>query len=108
LVGVAGCFGQAELLVVMNDNRRPVLGPPVVALAHSLRRVMVLPEDLQQLVVARLGRVEYDADGLGVTGPAGTRLLVSRVGRVAALVANGGGPNAGQLPERLLFAPEAT
>ena len=81
--------------------------PDVVALAHALGRVVVLPEHLEQLLVARLRRVEHDADGLGVAGPAGARLLVRRVGREAALVADGGRPDAGLLPERLLLAPEA-
>ena len=52
LVGVARGLGGALLLVVRGVDRRAVLGARVVALAHALGRVVVLPEDLQQLLVA--------------------------------------------------------
>src|SRR4029077_16606717 len=86
---------------------RAVLGAPVVALAHALGRIVVLPEHLEQLLVARLRRVEDHADRLGMTRATRARLLVRRVRRGATLVANRRGPHAGLLPERLLVAPEA-
>src|SRR5687768_4744179 len=79
----------------------------VVALAHALRRVVVLPEDLEQVLVAGRGRVENDTHGLSVASLAGARLLVGGIGCVPALVAHRRGPDAGLLPERLLLAPEA-
>ena len=81
--------------------------PDVVALAHALRRVVVLPERLEELLVGDPRRVERDLDDLGVAGPAGADLLVGRVRRVAAGVADGRGHDAGELPEVLLVAPEA-
>ena len=81
--------------------------PDVVALAHALGGVVALPEDAQHLLVARLGRVEHHQHGLGVAGAAAADLLVGGVGREAAGVADGGGPDALGLPELALRAPEA-
>src|SRR3970282_1373053 len=58
-------------------------------------------------LIGDLRRVEDDADRLSVAGLARARLLVRRVGREDALVADGGAPHAGQLPEALLGPPEA-
>src|SRR3712207_3712796 len=91
----------------MDEDGRPVLAADVVSLAHALRRVVVLPEDLQQSFVAGHRRVEHDAHRLGVSGSTGARLLVRRVRGEAALVADRGCPDARLLPERLLLAPEA-
>src|SRR4029077_3179022 len=65
------------------------------------------PEDLEQLLVARLGWVKDHTHGFGVAGLARARLLVSRIGGAAALVAPRRRPHAGLLPERLFLAPEA-
>src|SRR5919197_4050512 len=96
-----------RLLVVGGVDRRAVLGADVVALAHALRRVVALPEHLQQLVVRALRGVVDDQHGLGVAGAAAADLLVGGVRRVAAGVADGGGDDAGRLPEEALGAPEA-
>ena len=81
-------------------ERRAVLGADIVALAHALGRVMSLPERPEQLVVGDLARVVGDEDDLGVAGTAGARLLIGRVGRRAAGVADGGRVDAGQRPEQ--------
>src|SRR5204862_1398277 len=73
---------------------------------HPLGRVVVLPEEAQDLVVARLLRVEDDEHGLGVARAAGADLLVGRVRREAAGVADGRGVDARRLPEDALGAPE--
>ena len=58
-------------------------------------------------LVADDGRVEDDADGLGVAGAAGAHLVVRRVLREPAGVADGRGVDALGLPELALGAPEA-
>ncbi len=68
---------------------------------------MRLPEDLQQLLVGHDGRVEDDADDLGMTGTTRAHLAVCRIRRLAAGVPGGRRPHAGRLPEQLLGAPEA-
>src|SRR6185312_213240 len=48
-----------------------------------------------------------DQDDLRVTGPPGADLLVGRVRRESARIADGGRNDTGRLPEVLLVAPEA-
>src|SRR6478609_1034506 len=88
-------------------DRGAVLGADVVALAHALGRVVDLEELLDQVGVGHLGGVEDDPDGLGVAGPAAAHLVVGRVGRAAAGVADRRRPDTGDLPVDLLRAPEA-
>src|SRR5262245_17087688 len=102
-----GGFGRGLLLVAEGIDRGAVLGPDVVALAHALGRIVVLPEDAQHLLVAGLGRVEHDEDGLGVPGAPRADLLVGGVGRDATGVAHRGGVDAIGLPELALRTPEA-
>ena len=84
-----------------------VLRADVVALAHALGRVVVLPEDLEHRVVARAGRVEHDEHDLVVAGARAAHLLVGGVGGEAAGVADRGRVHAVGLPELALRAPEA-
>ena len=64
---------------------------------------MDLEEELQQVAVARLGRVEQDLDRLGVAGV----VAVGRVGVLAAGVADPGRQDARLPPDQVLHAPEA-
>src|SRR5215813_6155286 len=50
LVGVPGRFRGLSLLFAVPVDRRPILGSDVVTLAHSLRRIVILPKHLEQLV----------------------------------------------------------
>ena len=88
-------------------DHRAVLRADVVALAHALGGIVRLPEDAQQIVVADLAGVEDDLHDFGVASLRGADLLVARVRRVAAGVADRGGVDPWQLPEDLLSAPEA-
>src|SRR5262249_39557434 len=98
---------RLELLLAVGVDGRAVLRAGVVALAHALRRVVSFPEFLEQGLVAHLLRVEYDQHRLGVVGEPGADLLVARVRRVAAGVADSGRVDARRLPEHALRAPEA-
>src|SRR5215216_2128389 len=57
LVGLLEGLGLLLLGLGEGVDDRAVLGAGIVALAHALGRVVVLPEDAQQLLVADLGRV---------------------------------------------------
>src|SRR5206468_6517252 len=83
--------------------QRAVLRADVVSLPHALGRVVVLPEEAQDLVVAGLRGVEDDEDDLGVARPTGAGLLVGRVRREAARIAHRGRIDAGRLPEDALL-----
>src|SRR5215211_6229675 len=88
-------------------DRRAVLRPDVVALAHALGRIVALPEETEQLVVGDLIRAIGDQNRLGVPGPPAADFLVGGVRSEAAGVAHRRGVDAGRLPEVALGAPEA-
>src|SRR5215467_7504560 len=66
LVRVPGGFGGSPLFIVGVVDPRAVLRADVVALTHPLCGIVVLPEDLQQLLVTDLLRIEDDEHDLGV------------------------------------------
>src|SRR5271166_4135956 len=68
---------SCELLGGGRVDRRTVLRSDVIALAHALGRVMILPEDLEQILVGDFGWVVGDEHDLGVAGSAAAGLLVS-------------------------------
>jgi len=97
-----GVLGDLLLLVIEVEDGRPVAGPDVVALPVPGRRVMDLEEELQQVPVGRLLRVEDDLDRLGVA----VVVPVGGVRHVAAGVADPGGDHAGLPADEVLHAPE--
>src|SRR5215217_5031767 len=107
LVSVAGLLGGPALLVVGVVDRRAVLRAYVVALAHSLCRVVGLPEHREQVSVGDLLGVKGDEHGLGVPGTAAANLLVGRVRCEASRIADRRRVNAVDLPELTLGTPEA-
>src|SRR5207249_5415637 len=91
-------LGGLGLLGGERVDARAVLRSDVVALAHALRRVVGLPEDLEHGLVTGGGRIEDGQYDLGVPRPARADLLVGRVGRVPTGVADGGRVHAVRLP----------
>ena len=67
----------------------------------------VMPEHIEQLLVADARRVVFDLQRLVVAGASRRHLLVGRIGRLAARVAGDCRHHARHLLERLLDAPEA-
>src|SRR5262245_44515783 len=61
-------FGRPLLLRRVAVDRRPVLRADIVALAHPLCGIVILPEQLQHRVIAGLLRIEDHEDDLGVPG----------------------------------------
>src|SRR5690606_8463791 len=105
-VALGGLADRPLLLRRRPVHGRPVLRADVVALAEALRRVVALPEDLEELLLGDLRGVVRDERRLGVPRARGARLLVGGVRRRAAHVADGGAHHTGDLPEDLLGAPE--
>ena len=101
-------FGGFALRVGERVDRGTILGADVIALTHSLGRVVAFPEGLEQLIVGDLLGVEYHQHRFGMAGTAGAHLLVGRVGGMTAGVTNRSGKDAlAELPEFSLRAPEA-
>ena len=104
---VAGSFRRLALLVAVTVDAGAILRADIVALAHALRRIVVLPENLQQIVVADCVRVEDHEHDLGVCGHAGADFAVGRIRGMAGGVSDGRAVHPGELPEFLLGAPKA-
>src|SRR5258707_1575987 len=80
----------------------------VVAELSILRQgIDVVPEHVEQLVVAYLGRVVHDLHRLGMTSAAVRDLLVGRIGRMTAGITRGLADHALDLVEIGLHTPEA-
>ena len=94
---------DAALLVVDVVDPRAVAHPDVVALTVQRRRVVDLEEELEDVAVRGLLRVEDDLDRLRVRAV----VAVRRVRDVAARVADPRRHDAGPLPDQVLHAPEA-
>src|SRR5262249_22068656 len=98
--------GLLLVLVVIEDDRavlRAVVGP----LGVERRRVVALPEDLEQVVVGDFRGVVFDLDDLGVPGQPGADHVVGRVRGVAPGVARDDVLDAGDAFEDRFEAPEA-
>jgi hypothetical protein len=104
---VARGLRDLALAIVGDVHTGAVLRADVVALAHPLRRVVVLPEELEDRLEARGRGIPDDQHDLVVARPRRAHLFVGRVRRLPARVADGGRPHARRLPEDALGAPEA-
>src|SRR6516164_11255925 len=92
----------------MAEDRRTVLAAEVEALAVAGGRIVVLPERLEQLGVADLGRVEPYLDRLGVAGAVSADPFVAGIRDVAAGVAHSRLQHPVDLAEGRLHPPEAS
>src|SRR3546814_15928003 len=91
----------------MRKYRRAILGADIIALPIELRRVMNMKEDIQNVVIADHGRIEFHAHRLGMAGVAVADLAIGRRGHMPAGVAVFDREHAVQIIEDRLDAPEA-
>src|SRR6185312_4898164 len=103
-----GLLGQFLLLVVVVEDRRPVLRSHIRALAIGGGRVVVVPEDVEQRVVAHQCWIELDLDHFGVSGGVAAHFFVCGIGLRPAFISCGRGSDAGNLLEGGLRPPEAS
>src|SRR5260221_705023 len=89
---LGGCLLQRRV----EEDRRAVLRPDIGALAVQGRRVMVLPEDVEELLIARSGRIALDLDDLGMAGFVAAQVTISWVYRHAARICGSGWNDAGE------------
>src|SRR5262249_15103834 len=99
-------FRQRSLLLAMIEDRAAVLVAVIAELPILRQGIDVVPEHVEQLVIAHLGRVVDDLYRFGMPGAAVRDLLVAGIGGVPAGVARGGADHAVDLVEIGLHAPE--
>src|SRR5512144_2472061 len=76
---VPGLRSRLLLVGVVEEDRGPILRSDVRALAVLRRRVVVLPENVEETVVGHSCRIELDLNRLGVTGSIRADVLVGRI-----------------------------
>ena len=102
-------LGDLALLGIGNEQRRTVLRSPVRTLKIQLRRVVRhREEDLQQLAVGHLFRIELHLDGFGMARRAGADGFVLRRFCVAAGITGDGALDTLHVLEDALDTPETT
>src|SRR5581483_1457285 len=89
------------------EDDAAILLAEIRTLPVELRRVVNLPESVEQLLVAHLLGIERDFHHLGVPGRVGTNFLVTGVLCLPAHVARNGINHPRDLAERRLNTPEA-
>src|SRR5262245_9415013 len=100
-------LGRAPLGLVGDENGAAVLMAGVAELAVTGGRVDVVPEDVEQLLVADLRGIVADTDRLGVARPAGGHLLVGWIHLGPTGVAGSDFEHTLEPLEGRLHAPEA-
>src|SRR5687767_86506 len=63
-------FGRGSLLIIVIENCRPVLLSDVRALPIECRRIVILPENGQEIVVGQSRGIVLDLDHFSVAGAA--------------------------------------
>src|SRR3979490_2199840 len=99
-------FGGGFLLWSMKEDSRTILLAPVRPLPVELRGIVVLPEDVEQLVIRKLGGIVIEFDRFGMTGRIRAHRLIGRIGRIAAGVADARRDHSGHLAKGRFDSPE--
>src|SRR5690606_28300869 len=107
LIGGLRGLSERTLRIREHVNPRAVLRADVVALPHPLGWIVALPEHFQEIAIGNNGRIEHDEHDLVMPRAACTDLVVGRVRREAARIADGCRPDPDlELPELPLRAPK--
>src|SRR5579864_4374712 len=99
---------DAHLLRRVGEDHRPILCSMVGTLAVELCRVVHLEEEIDQLFVTDLRRIEGNLDDLSVVGGAAAHLTVARICDMTAGIAGYNVTDAGHLAKEGLHAPKAS
>src|ERR1700722_5351409 len=90
----------------MEENRRAILVADVRPLPVQRGRIVIIPEDFEQVVIADDLRIEGDLDHFGVAGAIRADIYIGGVVELPAGIADGSGFNARQASERGFDAPK--
>src|SRR5207302_7354064 len=90
----------------MIKNHRTILRAYIGTLSIQRGRIVVRPENIEDLIVRYLGRIEFHLNNLGVAGLVAANIFVARILSVPACIPYGGRANALKLAESLFHAPK--
>ena len=107
-IGLGGVLGHLVLRLGVAVDARAILGARVVALAVALGGIVAGPVHGEEVREGDDGGIPRHLHRLGVSGATAAGLLVGGVLGEAADVPHRGGVDAGDAPEHLLGAPEAS
>ena len=92
----------------MIKNNGPILCSDVGALPIQSRRIVIGPENIEQIVVFNLRRIEFNLHHFRVAGLVGANVLVTGILFRSAGVADRGRGYAFEISKSLFHAPETT
>jgi len=101
-----GRDGHRLLLGAVVEDDRAVLGANVRPLPVRRRRVVVVPEYVEQFFIRNLGRIVLDLDCFGMPGSIRANVFVGRVFQSSSRISHRGRGDALRLAERLFHSPE--
>src|SRR3974390_3681756 len=87
-------LSRLPLRLLKGVDAGAILSADIVALTHALRRVVALPEGLEQRLVGNLAWIVDHQHHLVVAGAAGADFLIGRIGSPPASVSDRGGVDA--------------
>jgi len=90
------------------ENNRAVLRTDVGALAIARSRIMVAPENVQQLPIGNLRRVKDYFDYFGMARFIATNIFIGRIFRLSSRITDGGILHSIGLPEYGLDSPKTS
>src|SRR6267143_495216 len=90
----------------MKENRRAVLCAEIRSLAVHLRRVMSLPENVEQLFITHFCGIEGHLHHVRMPGFVSANVFVGRIRRLPAAIPYGGINHSRHALKRSLHAPE--
>ena len=83
-------FGRGFLFRRMIENHGAVLGADIRALSIQSRRIVVRPENVEELIVIDLGRIEFQLNNLSVASVIAANIFVARIVFVSARIPDSG------------------
>src|SRR5205814_3023698 len=90
----------------MIKNHRAILRAYIGTLSIQRGRIVVRPENVEDLIVRYLGRIEFHLNDLGVAGLVAANIFVARILSVPACIPYGGRAHALKLAKSLFHAPK--
>jgi hypothetical protein len=92
----------------MIKNDGAILRPHIRPLSVQCRRIVIRPENVEQLIVIDLCRIELDLHDFGVTGLVGANIFIAWVPRRPAGITDRRGGNAFEFAKSFFDSPKTS